>query len=281
MARWELSAGSHRSRGRARHLGRQPVRRPCRDRRGAGARQVGVDGTRPPTISGVMHPATVPFHAASTTTRRKAEAAEPLPPRESAQRRRRPCSALSARHDHAAVAPCRAGARRRAPRPDELGEDVRSAAGAGGEALRCLCGTAAHARAGGAPPARRVDRGRARRARHGRGAGQRARAGDLLDRRDGAALGELLVLDEVQWADDTERGSAWTRLLLAGEYREILLLGALDALPLVDRAFPEARAQGLRAQAAARVRRRADAALADDGNGRRRVQPARRARARR
>ena len=51
--------------------------------------------------------------------------------------------------------------------------------------------------------------------------------------------GELLVLDEVQWADDSERGSAWTRLLLAGEYREILLLGALDALPLVDRAFPE------------------------------------------
>ena len=53
------------------------------------------------------------------------------------------------------------------------------------------------------------------------------------------SAGELLVLDEVQWADDTERGSAWTRLLLAGEYREILLLGALDALPLVERAFPE------------------------------------------
>ncbi len=52
--------------------------------------------------------------------------------------------------------------------------------------------------------------------------------------------GELLVLDEVQWADDEERGSAWTRLLLAGEYREILLLGALDALPLVERSFPEA-----------------------------------------
>ncbi|HEU5207627.1 MAG TPA: helicase-related protein [Gaiellaceae bacterium] len=51
--------------------------------------------------------------------------------------------------------------------------------------------------------------------------------------------GELLVLDEVQWADDTERGSAWTRLLLAGQYREILVLGALDALPLVERAFPE------------------------------------------
>jgi len=52
--------------------------------------------------------------------------------------------------------------------------------------------------------------------------------------------GTLLVLDEVQWADDEERGSAWTRLLLAGEFREILLLGALDALPLVRRAFPQA-----------------------------------------
>jgi ATP-dependent RNA helicase SUPV3L1/SUV3 len=52
--------------------------------------------------------------------------------------------------------------------------------------------------------------------------------------------GDLLVLDEVQWADDTERGSAWTRLLLAGEYREILLLGALDALPLIEHAFPDA-----------------------------------------
>ena len=54
------------------------------------------------------------------------------------------------------------------------------------------------------------------------------------------AAGELLVLDEVQWADDEERGWAWTRLLLAGEYREILVLGALDALPLVEHAFPEA-----------------------------------------
>ncbi|MGH3134588.1 MAG: helicase-related protein, partial [Gaiellaceae bacterium] len=52
--------------------------------------------------------------------------------------------------------------------------------------------------------------------------------------------GELLVLDEIQWADDDERGSAWTRLLLAGDYRQILLLGALDALPLLERAFPEA-----------------------------------------
>ncbi len=52
--------------------------------------------------------------------------------------------------------------------------------------------------------------------------------------------GEVLVLDEVQWADDEERGAAWTELLLAGEYRHVRLLGALDALPLVRRAFPGA-----------------------------------------
>jgi ATP-dependent RNA helicase SUPV3L1/SUV3 len=52
--------------------------------------------------------------------------------------------------------------------------------------------------------------------------------------------GEVLVLDEVQWADDEERGAAWTELLLAGAYRHVRLLGALDALPLVRRAFPDA-----------------------------------------
>lgn len=50
--------------------------------------------------------------------------------------------------------------------------------------------------------------------------------------------GETLVLDEVQWAEDEERGSAWTRLMLGGEYRHILLLGAVEALPLVREAFP-------------------------------------------
>src|SRR5213082_4207597 len=54
------------------------------------------------------------------------------------------------------------------------------------------------------------------------------------------ASGETLVLDEVQWAEDEERGSAWTRLLLGGEYRHILLLGAVEALPLVRHAFPDA-----------------------------------------
>jgi ATP-dependent RNA helicase SUPV3L1/SUV3 len=52
--------------------------------------------------------------------------------------------------------------------------------------------------------------------------------------------GETLVLDEVQWAEDEERGSAWTRLMLGGEYRNILLLGAVEALPLVQHAFPQA-----------------------------------------
>jgi ATP-dependent RNA helicase SUPV3L1/SUV3 len=52
--------------------------------------------------------------------------------------------------------------------------------------------------------------------------------------------GETLVLDEVQWAEDEERGSAWTRLMLGGEYRHILLLGAVEALPLVRHAFPDA-----------------------------------------
>jgi ATP-dependent RNA helicase SUPV3L1/SUV3 len=51
--------------------------------------------------------------------------------------------------------------------------------------------------------------------------------------------GETLVLDEVQWAEDEERGSAWTRLMLGGEYRHILLLGAVEAMPLVQEAFPQ------------------------------------------
>jgi len=44
----------------------------------------------------------------------------------------------------------------------------------------------------------------------------------------------------VQGAEDEERGSAWTRLMLGGEYRHVLLLGAVEALPLVQHAFPDA-----------------------------------------
>ena len=61
--------------------------------------------------------------------------------------------------------------------------------------------------------------------------------------------GRVLVLDEVQWADDEERGSAWTRLLLGAEYRHILLLGALEALPLVEHAFPDAELKFFRRKA--------------------------------
>lgn len=52
--------------------------------------------------------------------------------------------------------------------------------------------------------------------------------------------GEILVLDEVQWADDEDRGWAWTRLLAGAEYEEIRLCGAPDALPLVRAVFPDA-----------------------------------------
>jgi len=52
--------------------------------------------------------------------------------------------------------------------------------------------------------------------------------------------GDMLVLDEVHWAADPDRGAAWTRLMLGGEYRHVRLVGAPDALPLVRSAFPEA-----------------------------------------
>ena len=93
--------------------------------------------------------------------------------------------------------------------------------------------------------------------------------------------GEVLVLDEVQWADDPERGSAWTRLLLAGEYRHILLLGAVEALPLIENAFPERDRPLLRAQGSARLDRRGLLPEPEARNRRRRLQPASRTRARR
>jgi ATP-dependent RNA helicase SUPV3L1/SUV3 len=51
--------------------------------------------------------------------------------------------------------------------------------------------------------------------------------------------GETLVLDEVHWACDKDRGSAWTQLLAGGNYKHIRLVGALDALPLIRQAFPQ------------------------------------------
>lgn len=49
---------------------------------------------------------------------------------------------------------------------------------------------------------------------------------------------DTLVLDEVHWATDPQRGAAWTRLLVAGAYEHVRLLGAVDVLPLLRAAYP-------------------------------------------
>lgn len=45
--------------------------------------------------------------------------------------------------------------------------------------------------------------------------------------------GELLVLDESHWVADPDRGHHWARLLLTGEYREMHLISAAEALLLL------------------------------------------------
>ena len=52
--------------------------------------------------------------------------------------------------------------------------------------------------------------------------------------------GEVLVLDEVHWLDDPDRGWAWGRLLAAAEYRHMRLVGAANAEPVLQAAFGEA-----------------------------------------
>jgi ATP-dependent RNA helicase SUPV3L1/SUV3 len=51
--------------------------------------------------------------------------------------------------------------------------------------------------------------------------------------------GDMLVLDETHWAADSHRGSAWTRLLLGAQYKEMILLGSPDVLPLLQSCFGE------------------------------------------
>ncbi|SDN74424.1 helicase-related protein [Geodermatophilus sp. DSM 45219] len=46
--------------------------------------------------------------------------------------------------------------------------------------------------------------------------------------------GELLVLDESHWVADPDRGHHWARLLLTGEYREMHLISAAEAHPLLE-----------------------------------------------
>jgi ATP-dependent RNA helicase SUPV3L1/SUV3 len=45
--------------------------------------------------------------------------------------------------------------------------------------------------------------------------------------------GEMLVLDESHWVADPDRGHHWARLLLTGEYREMHLISAAEALLLL------------------------------------------------
>ncbi len=51
--------------------------------------------------------------------------------------------------------------------------------------------------------------------------------------------GEVLVLDEVHWVDDPDRGWAWGRLLAGAAYRHIRLVGATNAEPVLRAAYGE------------------------------------------
>jgi len=51
--------------------------------------------------------------------------------------------------------------------------------------------------------------------------------------------GDMLVLDEVHWAADPQRGWAWTRLLIGAEYKQLVLMGSVDVLPLLQSCFGE------------------------------------------
>ncbi len=52
--------------------------------------------------------------------------------------------------------------------------------------------------------------------------------------------GHVLVLDEVHWIDDPDRGWAWGRLLAAANYRHHRLVGALNAEPVLRHAYGDA-----------------------------------------
>ena len=142
---------------------------------------------------------------------------------------------------------------RRPPRADELGQDARGArvprrAGRGVFAapLRMLA-QEAHRRLAAQLGAEQVG------LVTGEERSTSARRSSAAPPRWRRCAARCSSLDEVQWADDPERGSAWTRLLLAAEYRHILLLGAVEALPLVLQRLPGGRGALLRAQGAARL----------------------------
>ncbi len=49
---------------------------------------------------------------------------------------------------------------------------------------------------------------------------------------------DVVVIDEVHWLADRERGSAWTRAMLTLPCRELHLVGSTDILPALHAAFP-------------------------------------------
>ena len=49
---------------------------------------------------------------------------------------------------------------------------------------------------------------------------------------------DVVVIDEVHWLADRDRGSAWTRALLSLPCRELHLVGSADILPALRAAFP-------------------------------------------
>ena len=175
--------------------------------------------------------------ARTAPTARQTEAAEPVRPGAPSRLSR----SASRAEDHVSASLAAGPSRSASSRTwtDELGK-THAALDELVAKAPALRRAASHARAGG-PPAPRGARSAwsASGSSPARSASTSARRSSAAPSRWRRRPGTLLVLDEVQWADDDERGSAWTRLLLAGEYREILLLGALDALPLVERAFPE------------------------------------------
>lgn len=50
--------------------------------------------------------------------------------------------------------------------------------------------------------------------------------------------GAVLVLDEVHWINEKERGQAWTRILLGG-WKELHLIGSADVFPVLKTAFAD------------------------------------------
>ena len=50
---------------------------------------------------------------------------------------------------------------------------------------------------------------------------------------------DVVVIDEVHWLADRDRGSAWTRALLTLPCRELHLVGSADILPALRAAFPD------------------------------------------